>query len=103
MRELVPLNGWIVVMDPPAEEQTQSGLILPASVDSIAVAIVVSTGIEDVELSESQPQPFVAIFQLVDNPVKRGSLVYYLKGNTIEIRDQKLVRLSDLVAVEADA
>lgn len=75
-----PFGNRCVVSDPPADDQTPSGLILPVGVDDYAVGIVI-------EMEG-------------DNALAAGSVVYYHKGHGVVINGVRVIGNECIMAWE---
>ena len=74
-----PYGKSITVVDPPANEQRPSGLLIPAGVDEFSVGIVVDGN---------------------DSGIPPGSLIYYHKHHGTEIKDCRVVCENCIIAWE---
>jgi hypothetical protein len=83
VKSLHPYGPRALVVDPPAEPQRPSGIILPAGVDEYSVGIVLESG--DAPGWDSLPS---------------GSVVYYWKGHGVEIGGNRVIGLESVIAWE---
>lgn len=77
-----PYGQRVAVVDPPAEDQTSSGLILPPGTERLNRGIVIGVGDEVPHLSE-------------------GDMVWYGDGCGLEIDDLKVLPADCIIAWEA--
>lgn len=100
MTNIIPYGPRLAIVDPPADEQqTHSGLIVPASLDleRLSVGIVVNGVKPDDDPGGSWSLFGMAVTSGVT--IETGSLVYYT-GIPFRVGDVKIINMTDVVAFE---